>query len=204
MTLTIYGSYRSRTRRVLWAAEELGIAFEQEPLGAQDPALKQAPYRAINPLGRIPAIRDGELALSESLAINLYLAKQHRQKSLYPETPEGEAKAWQWTLFAASDLDPWVVLYMGHRHNLPEDQRQPALAVLARQRIEIALGFLETRLGTSPFLIGQEFTIADLNVSAVLQPLTFVAFDLSAFAKTAAWLHANLARPAALAARERP
>lgn len=76
MALVIYGSPRSRTLRVLWMAAELGLEYEHVPLAFDDPALKQPAFLRINPAGAIPAIVDDGFALSESLAINLYLAKR--------------------------------------------------------------------------------------------------------------------------------
>src|SRR5690348_1379804 len=76
MALTIYGSPNSRAIRVLWAAKELGLAFEHVPLAWNDPRLKSPAFLRINPDGRVPAIEDDGFVLSESLAITLYLAKK--------------------------------------------------------------------------------------------------------------------------------
>ena len=109
MTLTIYGSPRSRTLRVLWTAAELGLDYEHVPLAFDDPALKSAEFLKLNPAGAIPTIVDDDgFALSESLAINLYLAKTYGAGSLYPPTPHGEAQAWRWTVWAQGHLEPWV------------------------------------------------------------------------------------------------
>ena len=75
MTLTIYGSPRSRTMRVLWAAAELGLDYVHVPVPFDDPQLKSAGFLRLNPAGAVPTIVDDGFALSESLAINLYLAK---------------------------------------------------------------------------------------------------------------------------------
>src|SRR5580692_456717 len=91
--LRIYGIARTRAFRVLWMAEELGldyehIAIETGPAGARQPG-----YLAVNPNGRLPAIDNDGFIMWESLAINIYLAKKHAAGSLYPATPQGEAKA---------------------------------------------------------------------------------------------------------------
>lgn len=100
MTLIIYGSHRSRTMRVLWMAAELGLTYEHIPLEYNDPKLKQSEFLQINPAGTIPTIVDGDFALSESLAINLYLGKMYGRVGsipLYPNTVEEEAKVWRWS-----------------------------------------------------------------------------------------------------------
>jgi glutathione S-transferase len=107
MALTIYGSPYSRTLRVLWAAAELGVSFEHVPLSFDDPALKQADFLRINPSGAIPAIVDDGFALSESLAINLYLATKYGSggdSPLYPADLRDEAEIWRWTLWAQVHL----------------------------------------------------------------------------------------------------
>ena len=111
MTLTIYGSPRSRTMRVLWIAAELGLEYTHVPLAFDDPALKEPAFLRINPAGAIPAIIGDGFALTESLAINLYLAKKYGSGGavpLYPSTAQGEAEAWRWSLWAQGHLEPWV------------------------------------------------------------------------------------------------
>src|SRR5215472_13124863 len=132
MALMIYGSARSRTMRVLWMAEELGLEFRHEPLEWNDPWLKSAEFLAINPTGAIPAIDDDGVALSESLAINLYLAKKHSLGRLYPATLEGEAQVWRWSLWAQGELEPWL------QRETRETATEPTLAELVRPAIQQA------------------------------------------------------------------
>src|SRR5580658_486047 len=111
MALTIYGSPRSRTMRVLWIAEELGLAFRHVDIAFDDPALKSPWFLAVNPAGAIPAIEDDDVRLSESLTINLYLAKRYgaAEGGLYPPRPADEAQVWRWTLWAQGELEPWIM-----------------------------------------------------------------------------------------------
>ena len=98
MTLTIYGSPRSRTMRVLWMAAELGLDFRHVPFETTDPELKQPEFLMLNPAGAIPTIVDDGFALSESLAINLYLAKQYGSggpEPMYPSSVTQEADVWR-------------------------------------------------------------------------------------------------------------
>jgi glutathione S-transferase len=205
MTLHIYGSFRSRTRRVIWAALELGLAFDHHHHATTDPILKQPDFLAINPLGRIPVIRDGDLTLSESLAINLHLAKHHDHaptRTLYPDALE--AQLWQWSFFAASDLDPWVVQFGAHTAWRPEAERNALLAQTASEALERAFDHLETALAASPFLVGNGFSIADLNVASVLLPLSLLHHSFAAWPHLDAWLRTAVARPAAVATLQYP
>jgi glutathione S-transferase len=200
MTLTIYGSPRSRTIRVLWAAEELGLTYDHVPLAAGDPALKQPDYLRISPAGAIPAITDDGLALTESLAINLYLAKKHGSQgpqALYPATLPQEAEIWRWTLWAQVHLEPWV--QMDARHA----EIHQRIATQAQQAAQSALGLLEQALHETVWLAAPHFTIADLNVAAILSPSRVAQLDLTKLPNVSDWLARCYARPAAEATRRR-
>ena len=84
--LRIYGSARSRGVRTLWMAGELGLQYEHLDYAPRSPATRTPEYLALNPNGRVPTIDDDGFVLSESMAINLYLAKKHGK--LYPDRCE--------------------------------------------------------------------------------------------------------------------
>jgi len=200
MALTIVGSPRSRTLRVLWAAEELGLAYHHVPLAFDDPALKSPEFLRVNAAGAIPAIVDDGFALAESLAINLYLAKKygsHGEAALYPASAQAEAEAWRWTLWAQAHLEPWLQ---------GDALLAPALAALGdhpRAWIARQLCVLEDALRARGWLLGERFTIADLNVAAVLSPSRWARIDLEPAPHASAWLARCYGRPAARAVRQR-
>jgi len=197
MTLTIYGSPRSRTLRVLWAAAELGLDYVHVPLAFDDPKLKSADFLKLNPAGAVPTIVDDGFALSESLAINLYLAKTYCTGTLYPPTPQGEAQAWRWTLWAQGHLEPWV------QGDVLLVSLHAAIGDAARAVVESALGLLDRTLDDRAWLVGDGFTVADLNVACVLSPSRTARLDLSPFPQVHSWLTRCYARPAARATRTR-
>ena len=197
MALTIYGSPRSRTLRVLWMAEELGLAFRHEPYEWNDPRLKSAPFLALNPAGAIPTIEDDGVGLSESLAINLYLAKKHGLGGLYPTTLDGEAQVWRWSLWAQGELEPWL------QRETRETATAPTVAELVRPAIDRGLAKLEQALTARGWLVGEAFTIADFNVACVLSPSRTDHIDLAPYPQVTGWLRRCYARPAAIAARAR-
>jgi len=96
--LKIYGIARTRAFRVLWVARELGLDHEHIKIEIGAAGARTADYLAVNPNGRLPSIDDDGFILWESLAITMYLAKKHGAGRLYPDTLEGEAKTWQWSL----------------------------------------------------------------------------------------------------------
>ncbi|HVJ56076.1 MAG TPA: glutathione S-transferase family protein [Aliidongia sp.] len=194
--LKIYGPAWSRANRVLWLANELGLDYEQPPIDFMAGEHKQAAFLAINPNGRVPAIEDGTLKLSESLAINLYLAKHHGGGALYPQSPAEEAGIWQWTVWAASDIEMPLITALVNRSIRPPEGRDLAAADAAETRLQRGFGVLETVLTPRPYLLGEDFTLADLAVASVLiyAPLCAITFD--AYPHLAAWLERCYARPA--------
>lgn len=200
MALKIYGSPRSRTMRTLWTAQELGLDYDHVPIAFDDPALRSPDFRRINPAGTIPAIVDGHFALSESLAINLYLAKKYGaggEEPLYPRTLEGEADAWRWTLWAQGHLEPWL-----QRDALLADLRA-AIGDHAKAMIDRSLTHLDATLSRRRWLAGVHFTVADLNVAAVLSPSRAAQIDFTGYPSAQNWLSRCYARPAAIAVRKR-
>lgn len=186
--------------RVLWMAAELGLEYTHVPLEFDDPALKQPEFLGLNPAGAIPTIVDGDFCLSESLAINLYLAKKHGSSAgswLYPPTPRGEAEVWRWSLWAQGHLEPWI-------------QKDLLLADLIRTigdrgrgMIEAALTVLDRSLAEREWLVGEHFTVGDLNVAAVLSPSRSNHLDLGGYTNAGDWLERCYGRPAAVVTRSR-
>jgi len=200
MALTIYGSPRSRTMRTLWLAEELGLAYEHVPLAWDDPWLKSAEFRRVNPAGTVPAIDHDGFGLGESLAINLYLAKTFGASGpcpLYPADARAEANAWRWSLWAQQHLEAWV-----RRDGGMPVYSGPA-AEFALAEAHKALDHLDATLAERDWLAADHFSIVDFNVACVLSPSRTSALDMERHAPTAAWLRRCYGRPAAVAVRAR-
>jgi glutathione S-transferase len=197
--LRIYGIARTRAFRALWIAEELGLDYEHIPIEIGPAGARRPDYLAINPNGRLPAIDDDGFHLWESLAITLYLAKKHAPGSLYPATPEGEAKAWQWSLWSVQEVDRGVNIWSLHAVRLPAEDRDAVRLAEALKVLAPPFAVLESELAKRSFLLGEDFTVADLNVAAVISRA--IDMDLSATPRLAAWLSRCLDRPAARKAR---
>jgi glutathione S-transferase len=197
--LRIHGSARSRAIRTLWMVGELGLSYEHNDLLPRSPGTHTPEFLALNPNARVPVIEDDGFVLSESMAINLYLAKKHGS-ALYPSDPRHEALAWQWSLWETDRLDRQVVNYVNHTSALPDGQRNASVAAAAFEEIEPAMAVLETALGKSAWLAGPAFSVADLNVAGALYRGLFM--DLGRWPHVRAWLAICWDRPAAKAARK--
>lgn len=200
--LKIYGIPRSRAFRTLWLAKELAIDYENIAVDFAAGETRRPAYLVINPNGHVPAIDDDGLVLWESMAINLYLAKKYGLGNLYPAALEGEARAWQWSFWAMTELERHVLTAMFNRAIYPEDKRDAAAADQAEKELQQPFGVLDGAVGKTPYLLGNEFTVADLNVAAVLSWARPARLDLTPFPKAADWLGRCALRPAAKAARD--
>jgi glutathione S-transferase len=194
----IYGIARTRAFRALWMAMELDLDYQHVPIEIGDAGARTPEFLAINPNGRLPVIIDDGFVLFESMAITLYLAKKHANGTLYPATLEGEAKAWQWSFWAVAEVDRGVNIWSLHAVRLAPAERDAtkrdeALAVLAAP-----FAVLDTALARQDYLLGPDFTVADLNVAAVISRAADM--DLAARPKLKAWLTRCLERPAARSA----
>lgn len=196
--LTIYGSANSRALRVIWMAAELGLKYEHKDWLPRSPETKTADYLEVNPNARVPSIDDDGFILSESMAINMYLAKKHKS-ALYPADPKLEALCWQWSLWETDRLDRQIVDYVRNTTAPKPEERNAAVAEAAWKQVVPAFDVLEQALGKSAWLAGPAFSIADLNVASALYRA--LSIDVSRWPKLDAWLKACWDRPAAKKAR---
>jgi glutathione S-transferase len=189
----LYGIANSRALRSIWAIEETGIEYEHVAVNYMEES-KQEDYLAINPNGRIPALQDGELVLCESMAINLYLAKTYAGE-LYPKDAAGEAKAWQWSVWGISEIEPLQMQIVYQKLFMPEDRRDAGIIATAEKGLQRPLAVLDAELAGRNWLLGDAFSIADLNLAAVMDLLTMVDVDYSGFQNASRWAAACYSKP---------
>ena len=202
MTLKIYGVARSRAFRTLWMAKELGLDYEHVKVDFATGETHRPEHLALNPNGHIPVIDDDGFILWESMAINLYLAKKHSMGRLYPSRLEDEARAWQWSFWGMTEVERPVLTALFNRALLPENQRDPTAADEAEKTLAQPLGVLDGALGRRTYLLGDSFTVADLNVASILSWARPAQIDMAPFPRVAEWLKNCAERPAARAVRQ--
>ena len=198
----LFGISGSRALRAIWGMEETGIDYEHVPVsyGADS---KAAEYLAVNPNGRIPALIDGDLQLFESMAINLYLTKRYGG-SLYPANAQDEARAWQWSVWAISEIEPLQMQIVVQKLFTPEEKRNPKVVEGAGKGLQRPLKVLDAALAGRNWLIGDQFGVADLNVAAVKMLLKRIDFGYAEHTNVQRWADACYARPALARAMARP
>ena len=194
--LKIYGGAKNRGRRCLWLAAELGVEVEVVALDLATSQHKTPEYLKINPNGQVPALDDDGFILFESLAINLYLAKKYGGPLAAASLKE-DALITQWSFWVAKEIEELLITILLNRVMLPEAERNAAAADSAERRLQKPLAVLEGALAGRDYLVGNRFTVADLNVSIVLSVISRFKLDISPHRQVHAWLEKCLGRPAA-------
>lgn len=195
--LRLYGQVASRAARNLWALEELKVPYEHHKVNQQTGESHTAQYLKVNPNGRVPAMRDGELVMFESMAINLYIAQQFGAGSLWPSAAQDQARVTMWSFWAQNEVEGFVVDFLRHRLLYPPDKRRPELADAALLALPKPLAVLDGALTGREYLLGGPFTLADLNVASVLGlGHVYKHLDMTPYPQVNSWLARCLERPA--------
>lgn len=194
--ITLYGHPFSRAHRVMWMLKELGLPFEHVPTGFQDGSNKAPEFLAINPNGRVPALVDDGQPLYESLAINLYLARKYGGE-IAPAGLVEEALAVQWSLWVATEIEKPLLFAAANLMLFAEDQRREEELAIGLTKLDRPFRVLDAHLGERRWLVDDRFTVADLNVAAVMSLVPICGVPVDAYPRLAEWLERCLDRPAA-------
>lgn len=201
--LTLYGQTMSRAQRTLWLLEELEVPFEHVKINQNAGESRTPEFLKINPNGHVPALRDGDLVIWETIAINWHLASKHGAGTLWPSDHDQQSQVMQWSLWMTTELEGLLVDYLRHAMVYPEDKRNPALVEAALASYPAPMSVLNDHLQGRDYLVGESFTLADLNVASMMGLVdVYKQFDNSAFPVAVAWLEKMLTRPARLKSLE--
>ncbi len=166
--ITVFGE--GRGFRVVWLLEEMGLAYRLRPVDLLAGVEDDAEFLAINPAGFIPAIRDGEVTMVESIAIMEYLMARYGPTPLAPDPHDPAFPAYQQFLhLGEAGLAASIYFVVGARNLAPEAERRNWSAGQAMRVFESRLGLVTRRLANSPYLAGERFTAADISVTYALE-----------------------------------
>ncbi|MEG3973267.1 glutathione S-transferase family protein [Microcoleus sp. herbarium8] len=175
--IKLYGGAQSRASIVKWYLEEIGVPYEFVTLDIQAGEHLQPEFLEINPMGKVPAIVDGDFKLWESGAILLYLAQKYGKM---PQTLEQQAEIVQWVIFANATLGSGIFT------EATRDSETPRLLTPLNQIFE-----------KQPFVMGDEFGVADAAVGSILAYIPMVLkLDLSPYPAVVDYMKRISERPA--------
>ncbi len=156
MSLIVTGPVQSRTFRVLWLLEELGLEYEHRVEMPHSEAVT-----ALNPLKQVPILQDGEAVLTDSLAILHYLSDRDGRLTYPVGTPERAAMEARIN-FVLTEIEAPVWMQTRHSYVLPKDMRHPKIFPILNAEVKLAESKFAQLLGDVEFLAGDDFTIADV------------------------------------------
>ena len=205
--ITLYGVYRSRASRPLWLLAELGLPFSHIPViqayRLPNPDAPAAPlhtgspaFLAVSSLGQIPVYTEGDLVLTESLAICLHIARQYGG-ALGPQTPAETAQMDQWALFAATAIEgpALEILYVVDAGGDKSTEGQASMAINA-EKLRRPLARLQAHLAGADWLVSDRFSVADIILAECMRYAQSHPSLLAEFPAVAAWMARCHARPA--------
>ena len=188
--LTLYTNPHSRGTNVRWMLEECGADYDTVgvPFGAE---MKAPAYRAINPMGKVPALTHGDTVLTETAAILTWLAERYPEKALIPEAgSDARGEYYRWLCFALH-LEYAAIDRMRTIENSAELR-----TAIGYGDFDTAFAVLKARLQDRAHIVGEHFTALDLYYSGLLQWLIQRAQVLPAERVYLDYMNRHLARPA--------
>ena len=167
--ITVYGRRNSSSvQLVMWAIHELGLEHQRLDYGHGHKATNTDAYLAMNPMGRVPALVDGEVSLFESAAILRYLAAQYGNDAFWPSNPERRAELDKWAEWGKNTFTEAVLDIFVYDVRLDPQTRDPAILHAAAQKVSGLARLLEDRIGTGPYLCSDTLTFADIACGHIL------------------------------------
>jgi glutathione S-transferase len=158
----------TRSIRVRWTLQELEIDFDAATVNLAAGEHRQPAFLKINPAGKLPALVDGDVVLTESVAIVLYLADKYPNKKLVPADLEQRAQLNRWLLFTATELEQPLWRITRHTRLYPESKRLPDDVALAREEFTAMAGVLDEHMCGRQFVTGDAATVGDFVLAYTL------------------------------------
>lgn len=160
--MKLYEFPPTRSIRARWTLQELGVEFESEVVDMRAGAHRSPGFLAVNPAGKLPALVDGDLVLTESVAIVIYLCEKYPDAGLLPADLSGRADAFRWLLFTVTELEQPLWRIARHTSLYAESERIPADVALAGRDFGEMAAVAEQHLRDREYLTANTFSAADI------------------------------------------
>jgi glutathione S-transferase len=197
MSLTFYYHPYSTAAVTLWELEELGIPHEKVRMELDKRDQDRPDFRALNPNGKIPVIVHDGTPIFESAAIALYLGEQFGvAKKLYPEPGPRRGEAMKWIVWTNVTLAAAFARFQTNTvDRVPAEERNAIVAEKAKAEFGQLLAILDKHLANKQWLLGEQFTLADIHVVCFLGYFRMCGIDLASYANITAWVRRTEGRP---------
>lgn len=166
--MKLYELAPTRSIRARWALQELDLPFESIEIKLLEGAGQTPEYLALNPTGKLPTLVDGNVVVTESAAIVVYLAEKYPQKGLLPTDLEQRTQLNRWMLFTVTELEQPLWRIARNSFLYPEEQRQPTDIEIARSEFRKMAAVLEKHMQGREFLVGDRVSVGDFVAAHTL------------------------------------
>jgi glutathione S-transferase len=194
--MKLYGFGPTRSLRALWALRELDVDFEFITVNLPAGEAQTPEFLRLNPAGKLPVLVDGDLVLTESAAIVLYLAEKYPEHGLLPSDLETRTQIYKWVLFAMTELEQPLWRIARNTLVYPEAKRLPADIDHAREDFRQMAAVLDSHMQGRTYIVGNTVTAADC-VTAYLMDWANEVDLLDGFPQLRAYMDRMYARPTA-------
>jgi len=164
--MKLYEFAFTRSIRARWMLQELGVDFEPISVNLFAGEGSRPEFLKLNPAAKIPVLVDGDLVLTESAAIVLYLAEKYRQ--FLPTDVRGRAEVNRWLLFTVTELEQPLWRIAKNKNLYPEEQRLAADIPLASEDFRRMAAVAEEHMQERTFVVGDDVTVADFVLAYTL------------------------------------
>lgn len=166
--MKLYGAPPTRALRVIWLLNELGLEYEMLPVDVLQGENQQQDFLTLNPAAKVPVLVDGSLVVTESAAIQLYLADKYPQAGFIPEAVEDRAQMYRWIFFLVTEIEQPLWRIARHTFLYPEKKRLSQDADLARQECVEMVAVLERHMEEREFMVADRLSVTDFNAAYTL------------------------------------
>lgn len=170
--MKLYGTPPTRALRAMWLLNELDLAHEIIPIDLRAGEQLTPEFLAINPAAKLPVLVDGDLVLTESAAIQLYLAEKYGDRfpggRLIPDTPEGRGQMYRWLFFLMTEIEAPLWRIALHSFLYAPDEQSAEEIALAKRDCKRMIAVFEQHMQGRDFVVGGQLTVADFNAAYTL------------------------------------
>jgi len=198
-SIKLYGPRGGSSFRPHWMLAELGLEYEAMPLELSKGEHKSPEFLALNPAGQVPVLDYDGFVVTESTAIAHYLAEKHGPELFGPMTPESHATLLRWELYVLLNINPSMttLALKVWGHDISDEEIKKAEAKLA-QALPVFEGWMKTRT----YVLGDEFSVADIVTRSTFGYAEVTKMDLSEYPSISAWMKRCAERPAYIKAKQ--
>lgn len=194
--MKIYHAPNTRSVRIVWLFEELGLPYEIEKFALGHPAMRTPEYQRVHPMGRVPALQDGDVTIYESGAIVEYVLARYGNGRMVPAVSSPDFPRYlQWLHYAEGMLMPQVNVIVVETRFLPPEKRNAENLSRATRLLTRMLAPVDAALAGRDYLAG-EFSGADIMTGHACVVSSRLGADISDKPNVAAYVERLLARPA--------